>query len=115
VAAPQKPLHPEPELDVTEPQLDAAAAPAKIAPDEAPTDEHRVFEALTERGSDLAPDPVDDSLDLLGDDDLAALTPEIDLVDAEPAPPASDAASGLFDSPGTDLSTLPDPDARKKS
>ena len=36
-----------------------------------------------ERDSDLAPDPVDDSLDLLGDDDLAALAPEIDLVDAE--------------------------------
>jgi molecular chaperone DnaK len=112
VAAPQKPPQPEPELDVTEPQLEiGAAAPARLASDEAPTDEHLVFES----GSDLAPDPVDDSLDLLGDDDLAALAPEIDLVDAEPAPAAGDAPGGLFDAPGTDLSTLPDPDARKKS
>ncbi len=112
IAAPQKLPQPEPELDVTEPQLEiGAAAPARLAPDEAPTDEHLVFES----GSDLAPDPVDDSLDLLGDDDLAALAPEIDLVDAEPAPAAGDAPGGLFDAPGTDLSTLPDPDARKKS
>jgi hypothetical protein len=114
VAAAQKTPQPEPEPDLTEPQLETAA-PAKLAPDETPTDEHLVFEELAGSGSDLAPDPVDDSLDLLGDSDLAALQPEIDLVDEGPAPAAEEAPGGLFDAPGTDLSTLPDPDARKKS
>lgn len=135
VASPRKPPQPKPELEVTEPELEigepaVASAPRpygppadgfapadlKVSPDEAPTDEHRVFEAPAQRGSDLAPDPVDDSLDLLGDDDLSALAPEINLVDAEPAPADGEPATrGLFDEPGTDLSTLPDPDARKKS
>ena len=116
VAVPQQPPQPKPELDVTEPQLEIGArADGRLAPDEAPTDEHLVFDALADRNSDLAPDPVDDSLDLLGDDDLAALAPEIDLVDAPAAPAAGDATGGLFDEPGTDLSTLPDPDAHKKS
>jgi molecular chaperone DnaK len=113
-AVPQKPR--QPELDVTQPQLDVgSAAPAKLTPDEAPTDEHLAFEALAKGGSDLAPDPVDDSLDLLGDDDLATLAPEIDLVGAEPEPTAGESTRGLFDAPGTDLSTLPEPDTDKKS
>jgi hypothetical protein len=135
VTAPQKPPRPKPELEVTEPELEIGEpavgsaprpngppadgfAPADLqgSPDEAVTDEHRVFEATTQRGSDLTPDPVDDSLDLLVDDDLAALAPEIDLADTETAPADGDPSTrGLFDAPGTDLSTLPDPDARKKS
>jgi hypothetical protein len=114
VAVPPKPR--QPELDVTEPQLDiGSAAPAKLTPDEAPSDAHLAFEALAQSGSDLAPDPVDDSLDLLGDDDLASLAPEIDLVAAEPEPAASESSRGLFDTPGTDLSTLPEPDTNEKS
>ena len=66
--------------------------------------------------SDLAAEPVDDALELLDDDDLAALAPEIDLEGGDPTPSEDDAsAAGLFDAPGTDLSTLPDLDTRKKS
>jgi hypothetical protein len=118
----------EPELEVDEPAVVSAPHPSdplaggfapadlEISPDEAPTDEHLVFEPVAPRESDFAPDPVDDSLDLLAEDDLATLTPEIDLVDTAIAPEDADPSTrGLFDAPGTDLSTLPDPDARKKS
>jgi len=125
----------EPEPEVTLPELEVAApaigstpqpsgppadgfAPAdlEISANEAPTDEHLVFEPAPQHASDLAADPVDDALELLGDEDLAVLATEIDLVDGD-ATPTQDEASphGLFDAPGTDLSTLPDPDARKKS
>ena len=134
VAAPRKPARPAPEPEVTEPELEVARpafAPAPIpngppadgfapadfdvSPDEAATDEHLVFDATTRQGSDLVPDPVDDSLELLDDGDLAARAPEIDLVDTESVTADGDPATrGLFDEPGTDLSTLPDPDARKK-
>jgi len=128
------PPPPRPQLEVTEPELEigepvvvsaprpsgpptSGFAPADLgeSPDEAPTDEHLVFDATPQRGSDLAPDPVEDAPDLLGDDDLAALSPEIDLVDAQTVPADDEPATrGLFDAPGTDLSELPDPDARKK-
>jgi molecular chaperone DnaK len=92
------------------------AAPAAFD-DEAPTDEHLVFEPepQPEATSDLAAEPVDDALDLLGDDDLTALAPDFDLTDSEPAPAADAAEGGLFDAVGTDLSTLPEPDERKQS
>jgi hypothetical protein len=114
----QKPAQPDPALAVTEPQLEAAprAAERRLAQDEMPTDEHSILETAGPRGSDLAADPIDDSLELLGDDDLSALSPEIDLAEEAPAPADADAGTaGLFETPGTDLSTLPDPDADKKS
>ena len=123
VAGPRKTALPSPEPEITEPELEILESPFTPAPspngpptdgfapadltvssNEAPTDEHVVFEATTQRGSDLA----DDSLELLDDNDLAALTPEIDLVDTESEPADGDPATrGLFDAPGTDLSTLP--------
>jgi hypothetical protein len=123
-----------PEPDVTEPQLEvddgkrARPAPAEGPPstgfaptdfegasDEMPTDEHRVFEPGRPAGADLASAPAEGELELLEDDDLATLAPEIDLVDTDPMPTDEPATQGLFDAPGTDLSTLPDPDAPKKS
>jgi molecular chaperone DnaK len=110
-----QPAQPDPSFAVTEPQLEAPRAEKRLAADEMPTDEHRVLDAA-QPGSDLAADPIDDALELLGDDDLSALSPEIDLAEEAPAPAdAEPATAGLFDAPGTDLSTLPDPDAHKKS
>ena len=117
-----------PELEVAAPAIGSTPQPSgppadgfapadlEISANEAPTDEHLVFEPAPQHASDLAADPVDDALELLGDEDLAVLATEIDLVDGD-ATPTQDEASphGLFDAPGTDLSTLPDPDARKKS
>jgi len=132
---------PEPEtiaeLEVTQPELEVGAPPVgsaapasaapeegltaahfESAPDEAPTDEHRVLDPQrgSATGSDLAAEPVDDSLELLGDDDLASLTPDLDLADRDLAGNDDDVSPGsLFETPGTDLSTLPDTDTRKKS
>ncbi len=133
--AERKPARAAAELEVTQPELEIGAPPVgrAVAPtgppadgfapddfepsaDEAPTDEHRVFEPAPQATSDLAAEPVDDALELLADDDLAALAPEIDLEGGDPTPSEDDvSAAGLFDAPGTDLSTLPDLDTRKKS
>jgi hypothetical protein len=44
------------------------------------------------------------------------MSPEIDLAEEAPARADAEAATaGLFETPGTDLSTLPDPDADEKS
>jgi molecular chaperone DnaK len=122
---------PLPAPDVTEPVLevdDAARprpapvegppttgfAPADLG-SEAPTDERPAFEPTARAGSHPAHDPGEE-LELLADDDLATPAPEIDLVDTAPLPAEDEPATqGLFDAPGTDLSTLPDPDAPEKS
>ncbi len=130
-----EPVRAAAELEVTLPELEIDAAPIRttappstapadgfepadfeIAADEAVTDEHRVLDADEPVGSDLAAEPLDDALDLLDDDEIAALAPEIDLTDDDPTPGADDATDkGLFDAPGTDLSTLPESGERKKS
>jgi hypothetical protein len=89
-------------------------APADLG-SEAPTDERPAFEPTARAGSHPAHDPGEE-LELLADDDLATPAPEIDLVDTAPLPAEDEPATqGLFDAPGTDLSTLPDPDAPEKS
>jgi molecular chaperone DnaK len=122
-AAPARPsarVAAEPVLEVTEPdlaetpELEIDEPEPAVAPDEGPTDELRVLETTAQAAA--APEPAAAEVDLLATDDLAELVPEIDLVDVETAPAEGAAAShGLFDDPGTDLSTLPEPDARKKS
>jgi hypothetical protein len=114
--APQKTARPDPDLEVTKPQLEPPRAPVQHTPAAAPAEEPRAFENAMQRDSDLAPDPIDDSLDLLNDDDRGDLTPELDLLDSSSAPADGEAATaGLFETPGTDLSTLPDPDEDEKS
>jgi hypothetical protein len=114
--APRKTAQPEPDLEVTKPQLEPPRPPVRHAPAAAPAQEPRAFENAVQRDSDLAPDPIDDSVDLLADDAGGDLTPELDLVDASSAPANAEAATaGLFETPGTDLSTLPDPDEGEKS